>query len=120
MPDNAYHYLYETSDGQIKEETGSVAENGILKVVGSYSYISDDGKTYSVRYTSDENGFRASGEHLPKTNTALEDSLSPLPVQPQPTSEPISAAPVESFEATTREIPQPVPIPQEPSEDLPQ
>ncbi|CAH0588056.1 unnamed protein product [Chrysodeixis includens] len=34
-------------------------------VEGSYSYVGDNGKTYTVHYIADANGFRASGDHLP-------------------------------------------------------
>ncbi|XP_047029529.1 uncharacterized protein LOC124637211 [Helicoverpa zea] len=34
-------------------------------VEGSYSYVGDNGKTYTVHYIADVNGFRASGDHLP-------------------------------------------------------
>ena len=34
-------------------------------VEGSYSYVGDNGKTYTVHYIADGNGFRASGDHLP-------------------------------------------------------
>lgn len=34
-------------------------------VEGSYSYVGDNGKTYTVNYIADANGFRASGDHLP-------------------------------------------------------
>lgn len=34
-------------------------------VTGYYSYIGPDGKLYTTHYTSDQNGYRASGSHLP-------------------------------------------------------
>uniref|UniRef100_A0A2A4J5E0 Uncharacterized protein n=1 Tax=Heliothis virescens TaxID=7102 RepID=A0A2A4J5E0_HELVI len=34
-------------------------------VEGSYSYVGDNGRTYTVHYIADGNGFRASGDHLP-------------------------------------------------------
>lgn len=44
---------------------GAGPEEGSLKVTGSYSYVGDDGQTYSITYTADENGYRAEGAHLP-------------------------------------------------------
>lgn len=32
---------------------------------GSYSYKGDDGRTYTINYRADENGFHAEGDHLP-------------------------------------------------------
>lgn len=34
-------------------------------VTGYYSYIGPDGKIYTTHYTSDQNGYRATGSHLP-------------------------------------------------------
>lgn len=34
-------------------------------VEGSYSYVGDNGLTYTVHYIADSNGFRATGDHLP-------------------------------------------------------
>lgn len=34
-------------------------------VTGYYSYIGPDGKLYTTHYTSDQNGYRATGSHLP-------------------------------------------------------
>jgi len=53
-----------------------MVENGHLKNLGdpegpvnvksgSYSFVSTDGVRYTVNWTADENGFRASGAHLP-------------------------------------------------------
>jgi len=50
------------ASGQVKE----VAEGAGSVMSGSYSYVGDDGKTYKVDWTADENGFQASGAHLPK------------------------------------------------------
>ena len=64
-------YRYESADG-IKSET-----SGIQKLVGpkaedigtvskgSYSYTSPEGIVITVNWTADENGFRATGDHLP-------------------------------------------------------
>lgn len=53
---------FELSDGQTREEKGTVTkvgENEILTVIGSYSYKGSDGKTYVVDYSADPNGFKA-------------------------------------------------------------
>ncbi|XP_017785731.1 PREDICTED: flexible cuticle protein 12-like [Nicrophorus vespilloides] len=56
-----YTYTFESEDGIEKEETAEIVNEGrddqFIKVIGSYSYIGDDGKTYLVTYTADENGF---------------------------------------------------------------
>ncbi|KAK0082398.1 hypothetical protein PV325_010491 [Microctonus aethiopoides] len=56
-----YRFSYEQSDGQMREETAEIknegTENEILSVVGSFSFVGLDGKTYKVTYTADENGF---------------------------------------------------------------
>lgn len=60
---NGYSYSFDTSNGIHADESGIVG-NG-TKAQGSYSYIGDDGKVYSVIYTADENGFQPRGDHLP-------------------------------------------------------
>lgn len=64
-----YIFSVDTSDGFQKEEQGEIKNVGTdeeaLAVTGSYSYVGDDGKTYSVKYTADENGFQPEGEHIP-------------------------------------------------------
>lgn len=75
LPDHAYQYSYQLDNGQYKSESGTfhkVGDQTVLRVEGRYSYIGDDEVMYEVRYTSDENGFRASGDHLPDTKTFVE------------------------------------------------
>jgi hypothetical protein len=53
---------YVLSDGQAREEKGEstkVGEREIIAVLGSYRFVGNDGKTYIVEYTADENGFKA-------------------------------------------------------------
>ncbi|XP_075970551.1 uncharacterized protein LOC142972970 [Anticarsia gemmatalis] len=69
--ENNYHFAYETDNGIAAEESGVVdtSVNGVgggTKVRGFYEYIGDDGHKYRVDYVADENGYRASGAHLPK------------------------------------------------------
>lgn len=65
---NAYKFGFEQSDGQKRDETGEVKliekESGIV-MRGSYSFIADDGITYTVNYVADENGFQPVGAHIP-------------------------------------------------------
>lgn len=64
---NAVVFSYQLSDGQFREETGELKKIGDVEVyviTGSYSFIGSDGKTYRVRYSAGENGYKAnvSGE----------------------------------------------------------
>ncbi|KAH8342511.1 hypothetical protein KR059_010751 [Drosophila kikkawai] len=64
-----YKYSLETSDGSSKQEQGQLknagTENESLAVRGSFSFVADDGQTYTVNYIADENGFQPVGAHLP-------------------------------------------------------
>ncbi|XP_053956790.1 larval cuticle protein 65Ag1-like [Anastrepha obliqua] len=68
-PEN-YKYGFETSDGTQHDEEGQLKNVGTddeaIVVKGSYKYVGDDGVTYEVSYTADENGFQPVGEHLPQ------------------------------------------------------
>ncbi|XP_039759631.1 endocuticle structural glycoprotein SgAbd-2-like [Pararge aegeria] len=83
IDDKGWHYAYETSDGTKVEQDGRILpglqpEEGSLAVTGSYSYIGDDGQTYTVTYTADENGFHPSGDHLPTPPPIPEEILKSL------------------------------------------
>ncbi|XP_073837807.1 larval cuticle protein 65Ag1-like [Musca autumnalis] len=64
-----YSYAVETSDGKTAQEEGHLEDQGTedeaIVVKGSYSYVGDDGQTYSVNYVADKNGFQPQGAHLP-------------------------------------------------------
>ncbi|XP_055912209.1 larval cuticle protein 65Ag1-like [Eupeodes corollae] len=64
-----YDFAVETSDGKAHSEQGQLKNIGTeaeaLSVKGSFSYIGDDGITYTVNYIADENGFQPSAAHLP-------------------------------------------------------
>jgi len=68
-----YAFQYETSDGTKQDQAGVLkdiqnegAEPGKgISMTGSYTFVGDDGQTYTVTYIADENGFQPSGAHLP-------------------------------------------------------
>ncbi|XP_033207878.1 endocuticle structural glycoprotein SgAbd-2-like [Belonocnema kinseyi] len=67
-PDGSYTWQYETENGIVASESGSPKsspEGQSQAVQGSYSYTAPDGTPITVNYIADENGFRASGAHLP-------------------------------------------------------
>ncbi|XP_017840076.1 larval cuticle protein 65Ag1-like [Drosophila busckii] len=67
--ESGYNFGWETTDGQKHEEEGKLtnpgAENEAIAVRGSFSFVADDGQTYTVNYVADENGFQPEGAHLP-------------------------------------------------------
>jgi Insect cuticle protein len=66
--DGSYSYAFETSNGIKVEEQGyntQQGDNSEQIVMGSYSYMGDDGQMYTVTYKADANGFQPQGDHLP-------------------------------------------------------
>ncbi|XP_052743734.1 endocuticle structural glycoprotein SgAbd-2 [Bicyclus anynana] len=83
IDDKGWHYAYETSDGTKAEQDGRILpgvqpEEGSLAVSGSFSYVGDDGQTYTVTYTADETGYHPSGDHLPTPPPIPDDILKSL------------------------------------------
>ncbi|KAH8303997.1 hypothetical protein KR018_000233 [Drosophila ironensis] len=68
QPDG-YDFSLKTDDGTAKQESGHLinagSENEAIAVKGSFSFVADDGQTYTVNYIADENGFQPQGAHLP-------------------------------------------------------
>ncbi|XP_055373367.1 flexible cuticle protein 12-like [Condylostylus longicornis] len=66
---DGYKFGVETSDGKKHDESGQLKNVGSeqegIAVQGSFSYVGDDGQTYSVSYVADENGFQPQGAHIP-------------------------------------------------------
>lgn len=67
--DGHFHYRFETGDGTKAEQAGELKvfdkDHAGEVVSGSVSYQGDDGKTYSLTYTADENGYHPQGDHIP-------------------------------------------------------
>ncbi|EEZ98928.2 endocuticle structural glycoprotein SgAbd-1 [Tribolium castaneum] len=66
--DGNYRFEYETENHISQQEIGQLKNLGNEEanvVQGTYSYTGPDGVTYTVSYIADENGFRATGDHLP-------------------------------------------------------
>ncbi|CAG7828296.1 unnamed protein product [Allacma fusca] len=64
-----FKWTYETSDGSKAEQEGHTnppgSDNPGEVIQGSYSYVGPDGKTYSISYIADQNGFQPKGDFLP-------------------------------------------------------
>ncbi|XP_066591333.1 flexible cuticle protein 12-like [Prorops nasuta] len=66
---DGYHYGYELSNGESKQETAqlkTVGKEQAIVVSGSYSFVDPATNVkYTVEYTADETGFHPKGAHLP-------------------------------------------------------
>ncbi|XP_034249753.1 larval cuticle protein 65Ag1-like [Thrips palmi] len=82
QPDGSFTYEYETENGIKADARGALnnagTENEALVQQGSFSFVADDGVTYSVTWVADENGFQPQGAHLPVPPPIPEDILKSL------------------------------------------
>lgn len=65
-PNGDYAYEYETQNGIAAGESQIVQPDNVQRRTGFYQYPSPDGRIIRVDYTADENGYRATGAHLPQ------------------------------------------------------
>ncbi|GAB0093179.1 larval cuticle protein LCP-30 [Sergentomyia squamirostris] len=80
---DGYHYLYETENGILAEESGRVErEDEGLKAQGYYQYVGDDGQTYRVDYEAGPEGFIPRGDHIPKVPPEIVKLLAYLATVP--------------------------------------
>ncbi|XP_018579264.1 pupal cuticle protein 20-like [Anoplophora glabripennis] len=67
--DGSYRFDYQTENKISQAEQGHLQNAGTDQassvVHGTYSYEAPNGQTITVTYVADENGFRASGDHIP-------------------------------------------------------
>ncbi|KAL5293256.1 hypothetical protein ACFFRR_011802 [Megaselia abdita] len=65
----SFSYALETSDGNKQEAQGHLenvgTEEEAISVRGSFSFVADDGQTYTINYIADKNGYQPQGAHLP-------------------------------------------------------
>merc|ERR1712029_878835 len=104
--DGRFGAAFAQEDGTVfREETTADGER-----IGQYSYIDQDGKTITVRYSAGKDGFRIlEGSHIPEGATGLQSApfdpeiaaAEQLPEQP-------AAAPVRQQPAQVRQRPAPV------------
>ncbi|XP_054263314.1 endocuticle structural glycoprotein ABD-5-like [Macrosteles quadrilineatus] len=59
---DGYNFRFQTSDGVARSETGVLnnvgTENEAMSVTGDISFTTDDGKKVTIKFVSDENGYR--------------------------------------------------------------
>lgn len=62
--DGTFSFEYETDNAiKVKQESTGYGPNKVVR--GYYSYVGDDGITYTTNYIADRFGYRAYGAHLP-------------------------------------------------------
>jgi len=88
-----YRLEVETSNGIRRQVQGQLKDVGspegpVVAKSGSYSYPGDDGKMYTVNWTADENGFHATGDHLPTPPPIPEEIRKSLEVPRIPEHQP--------------------------------
>ncbi|XP_042893829.1 endocuticle structural glycoprotein SgAbd-2-like [Penaeus japonicus] len=63
--DGSYTVDFETGDGIVLSEAGTLNSNGTAVKTGQYSYTAPDGTVIEVKFVADENGFQAESDALP-------------------------------------------------------
>lgn len=62
-------FSFQTSDGKSVSAEGQLknlgTEGEAIEVRGQYSYIGDDGVTYTITYIANELGYQPQGAHIP-------------------------------------------------------
>lgn len=87
-------FSYDTENGIAAEEEGHVKNLGnpqleAMEARGGFRYTAPDNTPISLQYIADENGFRASGAHLPTPPPippAIQRALDFIATHPQPQS----------------------------------
>ena len=59
-------HSFANDDGSSRQEIGNPNSDSML-VSGSYSFFTPEGELVEMQYTADENGYHASGSHMPTT-----------------------------------------------------
>jgi hypothetical protein len=94
---------FATENGQIFREETDIDGNR----VGQYSYIGDNGQTYTVKYTAGKDGFRiiegdhirATGQDAAQFDSDFETNEQPAPRAPTPIAAPVrQAAPIIDYD----------------------
>lgn len=62
--DGTYSYAYETGNGIAAQEHGDARGEG-TRAKGGFSYTSPEGEHVQIQYTAGEEGFQATGSHIP-------------------------------------------------------
>ena len=70
-------FSFSNDDGSSRQEIGNPGSESML-VSGSYSYITPEGELVEMQYTADENGYHASGSHMPTMSRQLRIMLEHL------------------------------------------
>ncbi|XP_076256906.1 endocuticle structural glycoprotein SgAbd-3-like [Rhynchophorus ferrugineus] len=86
-PEGDFKWSFESGDGTKQEQTGAFKtidkDTVVEEVHGSFSYVDSEGKTHSVNYVANEQGYLPSGDDIaPEILSNLEYIAShPQPIQ---------------------------------------
>lgn len=78
-PDGSYHYSYAIDNGITAEQSGL----GGVQTNGRASWTSPEGIPVEFSYTADENGYQATGSHVPATPEHVIRALEYIRSHPQ-------------------------------------